>query len=685
MNLTLSILLVVATADQAWPARDWVHVTPAKAGMDASLLRQARDYALTGGGSGCITRGGRLVIAWGDPARKYDLKSTTKSIGVTALGLALTDGKMKLSDKAVRYHPSLGTPPPENADTGWLDEITLLHLATQTAGFAKPGGYERLLFQPGTAWHYSDGGPNWLAECLTLLYRRDIQELMFERVFTPIGIERSDLRWRPNQYRPHEIEGIPRREFGSGVHANVDAMARIGLLYLRKGCWRDKRILDPRFVEAAATTVPQVVGLPEHDPKHYGNASDHYGLLWWNNRDGTLAGVPRDAFWSWGLYDSLILVVPSLDIVAARAGRSWRRSGGGHWTGGGHYDVLRPFFQPIVASVGDREASADSPGGRSDEAGHPPSPVIARLAWAPPEQIVRRAQGSDNWPTTWGDDDRLYTAYGDGWGFEPKVPVKLSLGFAAIEGPPGNFRGRNIRSPSGECRGDGPQGKKASGILMVGGVLYLCARNAGNAQIAHSADHGRRWTWCDWRFTTSFGCPTFLHFGRDHAGARDQYVYLYSPDSPGAYEPADRMVLARVPRDRITQREAYEFFQRRDASGKPCWTKQIERRGGVFERPGRCGRSIVSFDAPLGRYLWVQVFSSPGKASEPGGLAVYDATQPWGPWTTVFDQPRWDVSPGETAGFPTKWISADGRTLYLVFSGGDCFAVRKVELELAGR
>lgn len=50
MNLTLSILLVVATADQAWPARDWVHVTPAKAGMDASLLRQARDYALTGGG-----------------------------------------------------------------------------------------------------------------------------------------------------------------------------------------------------------------------------------------------------------------------------------------------------------------------------------------------------------------------------------------------------------------------------------------------------------------------------------------------------------------------------------------------------------------------------------------------------------------------------------------------------------
>ena len=38
------------------------------------------------------------------------------------------------------------------------------HLATQTAGFEKPGGYTKLIFEPGTKWFYSDGGPNWLAE-----------------------------------------------------------------------------------------------------------------------------------------------------------------------------------------------------------------------------------------------------------------------------------------------------------------------------------------------------------------------------------------------------------------------------------------------------------------------------------------------------------------------------------------
>jgi len=60
---------------------------------------------------------------------------------------------------------------------------------------------------------------------------------------------------------------------------------------------------------------------------------------------------------------------------------------------------------------------------------------------------------------TWADDDAIYTAYGDGRGLEPFVPEKLSMGFARIIGGPANFTGVNIRSPTGETRGDGPAGK----------------------------------------------------------------------------------------------------------------------------------------------------------------------------------------------------------------------------------
>ncbi len=332
-------------AEPVFPGDTWTTAEPAEVGMDAGLLEQAKQYALTGDGSGYITRHGKLVIQWGDVNRKYDLKSTTKSFGATALAVAIQDNRIQLDDKAIKYHPNFGVPPEKNAETGWLDEITIKHLATQTAGFEKPGGYEPLLFEPGTKWHYSDGGPNWLAECITLIYKRDLEDFMFERVFTPLGITSNDLHWRNNAYRPKKIDGVMRREFGSGIHANVDAMARLGYLYLRDGRWQGKQLIPKWFTHQVGRPYPFMKRLPEYDPSHHGNASNHYSLLWWNNADGTLQNVPTDAYWTWGLYDSLIVVFPGLDIVVSRAGKSWKR------TSDEHYDVLKPFFEPIVESV----------------------------------------------------------------------------------------------------------------------------------------------------------------------------------------------------------------------------------------------------------------------------------------------------------------------------------------------
>ncbi len=657
-------------AEHQWPGEEWPTAAPAAVGMDAQLLQQARQYAETGGGAGYVLRNGKLVLAWGDAKKRFDLKSTSKSIGVTALGLAIADQKIALSDNVATLHPEFVTPEDSKEDTARKRRITIQHLATQTAGFEKPGGYGKLIFDPGSKWSYSDGGPNWLAECVTLAYQKDVADLMFERVFQPIGISHDDLTWRSNSYRPKQINGIARREFGSGISANVDAMARIGYLYLRNGKWQGRQLIPAEFVTKAASTIDDVVGLPEVDEKNYGNASDHYGLLWWNNADGTLPNVPRDAYWSWGLYDSLIVVIPSLDIVVARAGKSWNRD----W--GGHYDVLRPFFDPIVASAKPAVADATS----SDNAPYPSSSVIKRIDWAPANTILRNASGSDNWPLTWGDDDAMYTAYGDGKGFRPFVDRKLSMGLCRIVGGPANFVGANLRSPTTEQVGDGAKGMKASGILMVDGVLYLLVRNAGNSTLAWSEDHGKTWTWSDWKFETSFGCPTFLNFGANYAQARDDYVYIYSQDSNTAYERADRMVLARVMKTQLRDRSAYEFFAGMEKA-QPVFTSNINQRAAVFEHAGQCYRSSVTYNSALKRYLWCQT----GRGEDTrfrGGFAIYDAPQPWGPWTTAFFTNEWDMGPGESSSLPTKWMSDDGKTVHLVFSGDDHFSVRQAKIVL---
>jgi hypothetical protein len=64
-------------------------------------------------------------------------------------------------------------------------------------------------------------------------------------------------------------------------------------------------------------------------------------------------------------------------------------------------------------------------------------------------------------------------------------------------------------------------------------------------------------------------------------------------------------------------------------------------------------------------------------------MGLYDAPQPWGPWTTVkywsVEQPFGDARPGSTLewnqnifffSFVPKWWSEDGREFTLLFTGG---------------
>ena len=127
-------------------------------------------------------------------------------------------------------------------------------------------------------------------------------------------------------------------------------------------------------------------------------------------------------------------------------------------------------------------------------------------------------------------------------------------------------------------------------------------------------------------------------------------------------------------------------FAQLGLGGNPVWTDDIRQRGAVFQHPGHCLRSGISYNASLGRYLWWQQLPR-GEHSDTrfqGGFGIFDAPEPWGPWTTVYSTLEWDTGPGDTGSFPTKWMSEDGGTCSLVFSGNDYFSVRQVTLTAGG-
>jgi hypothetical protein len=323
-------------------------------------------------------------------------------------------------------------------------------------------------------------------------------------------------------------------------------------------------------------------------------------------------------------------------------------------------------------------------GGCQAKPSYPDSKKIKDIQFAPALDIICKAIGSDNWPISWGADNNLYAAYGDGRGFEPKVPEKLSLGFAKITGTPPNFQGINIQSPTGEKYGDGPSGKKASGMLIVNGVIFMWVRNANlkgeYSQLAWSFDNAKTWKW-GFQFPVSFGCPTFLNFGSNYSDARDEYVYIYSQDGVGAYEPYDQIALARVHRTKITDLNSYQYLKSVGNDSIPVWTSNIEQRGSMFKYPNHCFRTEVVYNKGIKRYLMALAYNFDS------GWGIFEAPEPWGPWATVFHTEKWDLDKTHGYRLPTKWITDNGNTMHLVFSGlskggYDAFCVRRMSLSL---
>jgi hypothetical protein len=116
----------------------------------------------------------------------------------------------------------------------------------------------------------------------------------------------------------------------------------------------------------------------------------------------------------------------------------------------------------------------------------------------------------------------------------------------------------------------------------------------------------------------------------------------------------------------MQQQSAYEFFQRADAAGAPEWVAEVTQAQPVITDPNGVTPGSVVYDPGLKRFLLTCFHVGPGQ------LGVFDAPNPWGPWTTIAYYEDWGqmAADGEglTCGFPQKWMSADGLTLWSIFS-----------------
>ncbi len=302
------------------------------------------------------------------------------------------------------------------------------------------------------------------------------------------------------------------------------------------------------------------------------------------------------------------------------------------------------------------------------------------------------APGSDIWPMTWAADDQLYTAWGDGGGFRgTNDDGRVSFGVARVTGGGRDYRGENLAGGVGAPHAP-PFTGKSEGILALGETLYLWRDGDASSpgyfkffELWRSDDLGATWRATGVRFSKSddfppndagMFAPAFCQFGRAYAGARDDYVYVYAPDiidpSHWKVRVPGRIHLLRIPRDRLEVKEAYEFLAGVDAAGQPRWTREPSRRQPTWEDAvNGTHRIAVSYNPGLRRYLLTTI-----AIDRSGWMSLYDAPEPWGPWTHVHTEhnpERWG-SLTIIFSFVNKWLSADGRDFVIVHTKDDRWA-----------
>ncbi|MFC5407762.1 serine hydrolase domain-containing protein [Larkinella bovis] len=221
-----------------FPDYQWATQTPAQAKLDSVSLNRLRDFV---GGHGCVVRHGYLVYSWGKSDGMYDIASAFKPILSTLMLMAVQEGKLPGPDAEVAdYEPRL-----RELNGGKDKAMTFRHLASQTSGYG-------LSERPGEAYAYND-------YALALYY-----DVLTEKVFGQSGNEILKTRLgEPLQFSdPYTFTVFGASNRPGRLGCSVRDLARIGLLYLRGGRWKDRQLLTPEHVRLATTSpIPATIPL----------------------------------------------------------------------------------------------------------------------------------------------------------------------------------------------------------------------------------------------------------------------------------------------------------------------------------------------------------------------------------------------------------------------------------------
>ncbi len=269
------------------------------AGMIGTLENKGTIHSIV------IVRNNRIILEYYkypyNQSTVFNVKSVTKSIESTLVGIALREGKLKgLDQKVAGFFPEYVA-----LDDSAKQGITIKDLLTMRSGLdvddediwsaIRSGDnwirdiWERpMRGSPGAKFNYSSADSHLMGAALARATGKSMVEYADEHIFKPLGFEGVQWSTDPSGYNVggHELFIRP-----------ID-MAKFGVLCLANGRWGEKELIPAEWLHESVSTQVQNVQGP------FG-----YGYWWWIE--------PEVSFNARGWGGQQIAVFPNLNMVVA--------------------------------------------------------------------------------------------------------------------------------------------------------------------------------------------------------------------------------------------------------------------------------------------------------------------------------------------------------------------------------
>lgn len=271
-----------------------------------------------GGPAGLIIKNGYIVAQWGDINRVDMTFSVTKSFLSTTAGLAIDNGLIKsVTDPVKEYVWDGHFEGQHNSKITWDNLLnqssdwsgTLFGLHDWADRPPKEGDIDdwknRKRNTPGTVFKYNDVRVNLLAYSLLQVFRKPLPVVLKEKIMDPIGAS-TTWRWYGYENSFVNMDGIMMQSVSGGGHSGggifISAVdqARFGLLFLRKGKWKNQQIISEKWVKAAHQSS---------------TANNEYGYMWWLNTNKKWKDVSSEIYYAAGYGGNYIVIDNEHDLV----------------------------------------------------------------------------------------------------------------------------------------------------------------------------------------------------------------------------------------------------------------------------------------------------------------------------------------------------------------------------------